>query len=143
MIRGYDQAHRLFRGRRTDSYIQMTASDIATKVAQRAGLKVGEVNSTRTVFPHLSQAGQTDWELLELLARDNGFEVAVRDGSFSFTAAGHGGQTRPTARSGPARQPVGARAGQGPAALPLGADLGRSRSARSRSAAGTWPPSRR
>jgi len=61
VIRGYDQAHRLFRGRRTASYVQMTASDIATKVAQRAKLKVGKVTGTRTVFPHLSQAGQTDW----------------------------------------------------------------------------------
>src|SRR6476660_583900 len=40
VIRGYDPAHRLFRGRRTESYTQMTASDIARKVAQRAGLQV-------------------------------------------------------------------------------------------------------
>ncbi|HEX6684202.1 MAG TPA: VgrG-related protein, partial [Candidatus Limnocylindrales bacterium] len=86
VIRGYDQAHRLFRGRRTRSFIQMTASDIAAQVAAGAGLKVGEVTSTGTVFPHVTQAGQTDWELLELLGRDNGFEVAVREGSFSFTA---------------------------------------------------------
>ena len=36
VIRGYDQTHRFFRGRRTESYQQMTASDIATKIAQRA-----------------------------------------------------------------------------------------------------------
>ena len=43
VIRGYDAAHRLFRGRRTEAYTQMTASDIATKVAQRAGLQTGDV----------------------------------------------------------------------------------------------------
>ena len=41
VLRGYDAAHRLFRGRRTEAYTQMTASDIALKVAQRAGLQVG------------------------------------------------------------------------------------------------------
>ena len=64
VIRGYDQTHRFFRGRRTASYQQMTASDIATKIAQRAGLQIGEVTSTTTVFDHYSQAGQTDWEVL-------------------------------------------------------------------------------
>ena len=86
VVRGYDQAHRLFRGRRTAAYVQATASDIATQVARRAGLKVGNVDATRTVFDHLSQAGQTDWDLLQQLARDSGREVLVRKGEFSFTA---------------------------------------------------------
>jgi phage baseplate assembly protein gpV len=63
------------------------------------------------VFPHVSQAGQTDWELLEQLARDNGYEVAVRDGLFSFTA--------PTTASGaPA-------AGGADAVIPLVLELGK------------------
>lgn len=84
VIRGYDQAHRLFRGRRTESYTQSTASDVATKVAQRAGLTVGTVESTTTVFEHVSQGGLTDWEFLDGLARDLGFEIAVRHGKFDF-----------------------------------------------------------
>lgn len=118
IIRGYDQAHRLFRGRRTASYVQMTAADIATQVARRAGLTVGTVTSTSTVFPHLSQAGQTDWELLEQLARDTGFEVAVREGSFSFTAP-------TTATGAPA---AGGPDTVNPLALELGRDLLRFRS---------------
>ena len=86
VIRGYDPAHRLFRGRRTASYVQATASDIAESIAQRAGLDVGTVTSTTTVYPQVSQAGETDWEVLERLARDTGFEVAVRDGKFSFSS---------------------------------------------------------
>src|SRR5919198_3698058 len=43
VVRGLDQAHRLFRGRRTESYLNATYSDIAKKVAQRAGLAVGKV----------------------------------------------------------------------------------------------------
>ena len=140
VIRGYDQAHRLFRGRRTASYVQMTA-DIATKVAQRAGLKVGSVTSTRTVFPHLSQAGQTDWDVLDLLTRDNGYEVAVRDGSFSFSPPATAAKA-PTASSGAPPNPL---------VLELGKDLLRFRSVLSsaqqvgkvESAAGTWPRSSR
>jgi phage protein D len=86
VIRGYDPAHRLFRDRRTVSYVQMTASDIATKVAQRAGMRIGKVDSTSTVFPFVSQAGQTDWEILTQLARDTGSDLTVRNGSFSFVA---------------------------------------------------------
>jgi phage protein D/phage baseplate assembly protein gpV len=118
VIRGYDQTHRLFRGRRTESFIQMTASDIATKVAQNAGLKIGTVSSTTTVFPHVSQAGQTDWELLEQLTRDNGYEVTVRDGSFSF------GPPK-TAADAPA---AGGPDNQNPLVLELGKDLLRFRS---------------
>ncbi len=91
VIRGYDPAHRLFRDRRTVSYVQMTASDIATQVAKRAGLKVGKVDSTSTVFPFVSQAGQTDWEILTQLARDAGLDLTVRNGSFSFTAPADAG----------------------------------------------------
>lgn len=91
IIRGYDAAHRLFRERRTVSYVQMTASDVATKVAKRAGLKVGTVDGTSTVFPVVSQAGQTDWELLTQLARDTGSDLTVRKGEFSFRTASAGG----------------------------------------------------
>ncbi|MDO5711958.1 MAG: type IV secretion protein Rhs, partial [Micrococcales bacterium] len=75
VVRGYDQAHRLFRNRRTQSYLQVTAADVATEVAQRHGFTVGQIDATPTVFAHLSQAGQTDWELLSGLARDSGCEI--------------------------------------------------------------------
>ncbi len=119
VIRGYDQTHRFFRGRRTASYQQMTASDIASAIAQRAGLKVGEVTSTSTVFPHLGQAGQTDWEVLSRLARDNNLEVTVRDGSFSLA---------PPAPATGAPAPGGSATPADPLVLRLGQDLLRFRS---------------
>jgi len=84
IVRGYDHAHRLFRGRRTESYTQSTASDVVTSVARRANLTVGTVESTTTVYDHVSQAGVTDWEFLDRLARETGHEVGVRDGKFEF-----------------------------------------------------------
>ena len=98
----------------------MTASDIATKVAQRAGLQIGKVDAddapSSTTY---SQAGQTDWEVLSALARDNNLEVAVRDGKFSFAAAG-GRPARP-------RRPAAA-PNTDPLVLQLGKDLLRFRS---------------
>lgn len=84
LVRGYDHAHRLFRGRRTQTYTQSTASDIATAVAQRAKLSVGTVEATSTVFDHVSQGGITDWEFLERLASEIGYEVGVREGKLDF-----------------------------------------------------------
>src|SRR5215468_9595569 len=84
IVRGYDHAHRLFRGTRTETYTQVTASDVVTTVAQRAGLQVGKIDSTSTVFDHLSQAAVTDWEFVNGLAREIGYEIAVRDGAVDF-----------------------------------------------------------
>lgn len=118
VIRGYDQTHRLFRNRRTQSYLQVTASDIATEVARRHGFKIGKVDSTPTVFAHVSQAGQTDWELLSGLARDSGCEISIREGSFSFSAP-------TTAAKAPAASEG---ASQNPLVIQLGRDLLRFRS---------------
>ena len=84
VIRGYDPAHRLFRGRHSVSYTQATASDAATKVAQRAGLSTGDIKSSNTVYDHLGQCGQTDWEFIEKVAKRIGYEVAVRDDKLDF-----------------------------------------------------------
>ena len=120
IIRGYDPAHRLFRGRGTYSYSQMTASDIATKVAQRAGLRIGTVAATTTVYEHVSQAGTSDWDLLDALARDAGYEIAVREDGFTFT---------PPAKAADAPDGQGAdQAEIEPLILQLGTDLLRFRS---------------
>ncbi|MEV7419209.1 VgrG-related protein [Streptomyces sp. NPDC089919] len=102
VVRGLDHAHRFFRGRRVAGYRQMTASDVAVQVARRAGLPVGQVDATRTVYEHLAQPGVTDWEFLHRLADLAGCEVAVTDGKFVFrdparAAAAPSPSTRPQA----------------------------------------------
>lgn len=84
VIRGFDASHRLHRGRSTVAYAQSTASDVARKVAGRAGLTVGTIDATTTVFDHICQGGETDLEFLGGLAREVGYEIAVVDGKFSF-----------------------------------------------------------
>jgi phage protein D/phage baseplate assembly protein gpV len=117
LIRGYDLSHRLFRGRHAETYTQVTASDVATKVARRAGLNIGNVQSTATVFDNVSQGGVSDWQFLSGLAREIGYEVAVRDDKFEFCPP-------QSAASAPAAGGTGAN----PLVLELGTDLLRVRS---------------
>lgn len=84
IVRGLDHSHRLLRGRRTESYRNMTYSDIAKKVASRAGLTVGKIDSTKTVHEHVCQPNVTDWQFLRSLAEEVGYEVAVVDRKFEF-----------------------------------------------------------
>jgi phage protein D len=84
IVRGLDRSHRLTRGRRVVGFQEVTVSDVATKVARAAGLKVGQVDSTTTVHRQLSQGNVSDWEFLRRLAADIGAEVAVQDGAFEL-----------------------------------------------------------
>ena len=84
VIRGYDKSHRLHRGRHTETYKNVTDSDIARKVAQRAGLTIGQVDSTSGTFDLVSQANQSDWDFLKARAREIGYELAMEDGKFCF-----------------------------------------------------------
>jgi len=118
LVRGYDLSHRLFRGRRTETYTQVTASDVAVKVARRAGLSIGKVDPTSTVFDHVSQGGVSDWHFLAGLAREIGYEVAVHDDKFEFC-------TPQSANDAPAAGGAAAN----PLVLELGTDLLRVRSA--------------
>lgn len=112
-VRGFDKSHRLTRGRRVASYQQMTVSDVAQKVAQRAGLQVGTIDSTTTAYPQISQGNVSDWDFLRGLAADVGAEVAVVDGKLDFR--------RPTKAAGaPA---TSSRATENPLVLELGRNL--------------------
>ncbi len=118
LIRGYDLSHRLFRGRHAETYIQVTASDVAVKVARRAGLSIGTVEATSTVFDNVSQGGVSDWHFLSGLAREIGYEVGVRDDKFEFRTPQSAGDA-----------PAAGGAAANPLVLELGADLLRVRSA--------------
>jgi phage protein D/phage baseplate assembly protein gpV len=119
LIRGYDLSHRLFRGRHAETYTQVTASDVAVKVARRAGLSIGKVDSTTTVFDQLSQGGVSDWHFLNGLAREIGYEVGVYDDQFEFCAP-QSANAAPAANGAAATNPL---------VLELGTDLLRVRSA--------------
>jgi len=113
VARGFDHSHRLFRGRRTETYTNVTYADVARTVATRAGLQIGKIDPTPGVYQHVSQGNLSDWQFLRSLAAEIGFEVAVLDNKLDL---------RNPAKSGNA--PGGGRLDtQNPLQLSLGANL--------------------
>lgn len=78
ILRGYDLSHRLHRGKKVRSFLQMTDSDIAQRIAQERGLQA-LIDSTSHVHPQLSQENLTDYEFLARRARAVGY-VFTLDG---------------------------------------------------------------
>ncbi|TDQ01147.1 phage baseplate assembly protein V [Labedaea rhizosphaerae] len=96
VIRGYSKDHRLQRAARTRTFVNMTDSDIARKIATDAGLLIGTIESTRTTHDHLGQLNETDWEFLSARAALIGFEFGIADDKFFFRkASGTTGLGRP------------------------------------------------
>jgi phage protein D len=84
VARGYDQSHRLQRGRHTETYRNVKDSDIARKVAQRHKLEAGVIDDSRMTHEHVSQCNLSDFEFLKARARAIGFEMAVAEGKLDF-----------------------------------------------------------
>jgi phage protein D len=87
VLRGYDRAHRLHRGKKTRSFVQMTDSDIITKIAREYGLKP-DVDDTTEVYPYILENNQTDFEFIVERARRLGFSFLVDDQSLLFKKPG-------------------------------------------------------
>ena len=85
VVRGLDRSHRLFRGRRMEAYRNMTADEIARKVAGRAGLRAGRCDAGGGPLEHTVQDNVNDWEFLTWLAAPRGAVVRVVDGALDFT----------------------------------------------------------
>jgi phage protein D len=85
ILRGYDLSHRLHRGRNTQTYKNVTDSDIARQVAGNASLPIGTIDSTSVTYDHVSQPNQSDWAFLKSRAREIGYEMGMdNDGKFYF-----------------------------------------------------------
>lgn len=87
VVRGYDASHALNLTRRSRTFQDMTASDIATKIIGEAGLK-SDVASTREVAAFEQQSNETDWRFLWRLAERSGFTLSCVDGTVTFRPAG-------------------------------------------------------
>jgi len=93
--RGYDDGHTLNRTRTTETYQNMSSDDIAAKVADRAGLDAGQIDSAGDVHDFVQQNNETDWEFLWRLARRIDFQVGVDQGALSFRKASADGNGEP------------------------------------------------
>jgi phage protein D len=85
VIRGYSLDHRLQRGTRNRTFLNVKDSALASRIAEEYRLPLGAIDQTRTVHQHIGQVNQTDWEFLRSRAAEIGFDVGVVAGKFCFT----------------------------------------------------------
>ena len=83
IIRGYDKSHRLFRESKSQAFLNIKDSDLATQFAGNAGL-TAQVDATSTVYEHLYQDNQTDLAFLTQRAWRIGYECFVDEGKLYF-----------------------------------------------------------
>lgn len=84
VVRGYDKRHRLLKAH-TQTFLNVTDSDIVKKLAGAAGLATQTITSTTVVREHVFQDNQTDLAFMQMLAQRNGFELTMSaDGKLSF-----------------------------------------------------------
>lgn len=83
MVRGYDRAHRLHRGKKTRSFQQVTDSDMVMRIARDYGLRP-EVDATTEVHEYILQNNQTDFEFVQERARRMGYNFLVDDRALVF-----------------------------------------------------------
>jgi uncharacterized protein involved in type VI secretion and phage assembly len=84
VIRGYDVAHRLHRGRYIRSFQDYTDTDIVKELAEELGLKMGTLDPSGDKHEYIFQENQTNMEFLRERAARIGFELFVQDGKLYF-----------------------------------------------------------
>lgn len=85
VVRGYNKLHRLLRGRKSKTYLNMKDADIASAIAGEHGLSA-QCGSAGITHEHVYQHNQTDLEFLRSRAARLGFEVWVEDTKLYFDA---------------------------------------------------------
>jgi uncharacterized protein involved in type VI secretion and phage assembly len=83
-MRGYDISHRLHRGRKTRTFVNVTDADVVKRVASAAGIDIGTVDQTTTTYDFVSQANQSDWDFLKARAKRIGYILYVDEGKLYF-----------------------------------------------------------
>jgi len=82
-VSGYDKLHRLYRKKQTKTYLQVTDSQLAQKIAQDCGLKC-TADSTSPQYEYIFQDNQTNMEFLQDRARRVGYYAYAKDGQLYF-----------------------------------------------------------
>jgi phage protein D/phage baseplate assembly protein gpV len=83
VVRGYDKSHRLFRQTKSKAFLNKKDSDLASDIAQAAGLNA-EVEVTSIVYDHIFQDNQSDMDFLSQRAWRIGYECYVSEKKLYF-----------------------------------------------------------
>ena len=93
-VRGYDRSHRLHRGTHSRAFTQVTDSDLASRIAQEAGLRA-DVDPTSQVYDHVIQYNQTHMAFLRSRAKRIGYEAFTSERTLYFKRPGGGAASTP------------------------------------------------
>lgn len=83
-IGGYGLIHEMMKGTQSRSWDEPTDSSVARAVADEYGFKQKTIEETDLNHVIVKQDKESDYQFLEKLANNNGFEFAVRRGTFYF-----------------------------------------------------------
>lgn len=72
-----DLSHRLHRGRKSRTFVNVSDSDVVHQLLGEAGLTAGTVDGSSIVHDWLMQNNQTDWEFLSERAKRVGYRLFV------------------------------------------------------------------
>lgn len=84
VIRAFNRMHRLRRGKKSKTFQKMTDQDIASAIAQEAGLQASTGSKPKIKHEHVYQHNQTDLDFLLIRAKRLGFDVWVEDKKMFF-----------------------------------------------------------
>jgi phage protein D len=82
-VDGHSRLHRLDGARQTQTFLEMTDSDIMQKIAQKAGL-TAQADATTLKYPYVIQNNQSDLDFLRERANGIHFELLVDDRTLIF-----------------------------------------------------------
>src|SRR3954447_20870062 len=92
IVRAYDRSHRMFRGLKSRTFVQVKDSDVFRQVIADSGVTAGTVTSTPVNHVHLYQHNQSDYDFLRIRAEENGLLLmSDADGHLSFCEPPSGG----------------------------------------------------
>ena len=83
VVRGYDKSHRLNRGKVTKNWSEIKDSNLVSELADEAGLSA-DADSTSTVYNHVWQYNQSNWEFLIERANRIGYWLYTKDDTLYF-----------------------------------------------------------
>lgn len=89
VLTGLDLTHRLARGPKTRTFLRMTESDIATRIAGEYGLDT-DIDAVSEPVEYTLQAGETDYAFLKRLAGRIGYDLWIAERTFFFKQKAEG-----------------------------------------------------
>ncbi|TML32060.1 MAG: hypothetical protein E6G35_02970 [Actinobacteria bacterium] len=89
VVTGLDLTHRLARGPKTRTFLRMTESDIASRIAGEYGLDT-DIDAVSEAREYVLQAGETDYAFLKRIAGRIGYDLWIAERTFFFKRKAEG-----------------------------------------------------